>query len=382
MLQGHLNNNHNVYILGAGFSADRGLPLVSSFMYEMRDAHEWLTSNNRLDEAKAIERVLDFRLSSASAAYRIHLDLENIEELFSLADATGGGLGADIRSAIAATLDFKQKTKPEAYCSFSASSEARGWLPAGWATGKNSNERFHFKCKQYDFYLAGLCGDLKKNKDSAQNTFISFNYDCLVEDALFSLGRKFSYGFEPKTVNFDQSFPAAYADGGKRDLLLKVHGSVNWAFPERRGRKLTLFGAYDDVRRNGFVPEIVPPTWRKLFLGQLESVWSRAVESITTATRIVVIGFSMPETDVHFKYLLAAGLKSNISLRNIIFVNPDVSRVSQQASKIFSGAEKGTSILKIHGKYLSGYVGQGTMDGMIYECDRAIDPSIQNIHFS
>ena len=31
----------------------------------------------------------------------------------------------------------------------------------------------------------------------------------------------------------------------------------------------------------------------------------------------------MPPTDLHFKYLLAAGLRNNISLREIAFVNPD-----------------------------------------------------------
>ena len=31
-------NDRNVYILGAGFSADAGMPLVAGFMNTMRDA--------------------------------------------------------------------------------------------------------------------------------------------------------------------------------------------------------------------------------------------------------------------------------------------------------------------------------------------------------
>ena len=32
------HNDHNVYILGAGFSAQAGLPLITDFMNRMRDA--------------------------------------------------------------------------------------------------------------------------------------------------------------------------------------------------------------------------------------------------------------------------------------------------------------------------------------------------------
>ena len=35
-------NDHNVYILGAGFAAEAGLPLIKDFMNRMRDAAAWL----------------------------------------------------------------------------------------------------------------------------------------------------------------------------------------------------------------------------------------------------------------------------------------------------------------------------------------------------
>ena len=70
-------------------------------------------------------------------------------------------------------------------------------------------------------------------------------------------------------------------------------------------------------------PVLVPPTWKKILGGPLEGIWDAAVHSLETATRIVIIGFSIPPTDMHFKYLLAAGLHKNVSLRQILFVNPD-----------------------------------------------------------
>jgi hypothetical protein len=78
-----LKNDHNAYILGAGFSRDAGLPLISDFLVQMRDSHDWLIANNRHDEANAVAEVLKFRMDATSAAYWVTLDLENIEELFS-----------------------------------------------------------------------------------------------------------------------------------------------------------------------------------------------------------------------------------------------------------------------------------------------------------
>jgi hypothetical protein len=74
------NNDNNVYILGAGFSAEAGIPLISSFLTRMRDAVDWLEKNRRDREREAIERVLDFRHQSAAAGYRINIDLDNIEQ--------------------------------------------------------------------------------------------------------------------------------------------------------------------------------------------------------------------------------------------------------------------------------------------------------------
>jgi len=52
------------------------------------------------------------------------------------------------------------------------------------------------------------------------------------------------------------------------------------------------------------------------------------VQALKEATRIIIIGFSIPPTDIHFKYLMAAGLQENISLRQIFCINtnPQVER--------------------------------------------------------
>ena len=95
-----IHNDHNVYILGAGFSVDAGLPVISNFLTKTRDAYDWLQARGRNAEAEAVQTVLRFRHDAASAALRIRIDPENIEELFSLASASNaaGGIGSRWRS--------------------------------------------------------------------------------------------------------------------------------------------------------------------------------------------------------------------------------------------------------------------------------------------
>src|SRR5258706_13205582 len=82
-----LKNDHNVYILGAGFSREAGLPLISDFLVHMGDSHEWLTAHSRQSEADAGARVRKFRLQAASAAYYVTLGLESSGGRVSLASA-------------------------------------------------------------------------------------------------------------------------------------------------------------------------------------------------------------------------------------------------------------------------------------------------------
>jgi hypothetical protein len=188
------NNNNNVYILGAGFSAEAGLPLISSFLARMRDAVDWLDENGREAERQAIERVLEFRHQSSAAGYRIHLDLDNIEHLFSLAAATpGSAIEEDIRLAIAAPLDFTAQTRIPLIARMRVS-EAEGWpsTPAWRTAAKRWVERVDgtfddVESSVYDYYAALLSGRTIGQTNSEANTVITFNYDLLLEESLSRL---------------------------------------------------------------------------------------------------------------------------------------------------------------------------------------------------
>jgi hypothetical protein len=351
-------------------------------MFVLRDAHEWLISRGRSDEASSVQKLLEFRQHSTPSAYRVHIDLENIEELFSLAAAVDDSLTRHICIAIAATLDFRAAARPVPETEFNLSPSTFG-LPASLiknAVRSNSSPSFHtVRASAYDFMLAGLIGRLDAPKPLARDTIISFNYDMLVEDSLSSLRTPFSYGFSPKSVTEDPSAQGLSLSANAPLQLLKLHGSINWAYPGHRGRRLTVFGSYEPVRAAGLPPQLIPPTWRKTFDGPLLHVWRHALDQISTATRLVVIGFSMPATDLHFKYLIAAGLRENISLREIVFVNTDKKNVEIRAAELFGDLARRPSI-RVVPTTARTFVGQGEFQSTISSIGRSMSPAIQQIH--
>lgn len=331
-------NDNNVYILGAGFSAEAGLPVVSSFLARMRDAVDWLDKAGRATERDAIERVLDFRHESAAAGYRINIDLDNIEHLFSLADAKPGTASSnDIRLAIAATIEFAAQTG-HAPIGRMRVSESNGW-PCHEAWLKTAQRRLDLdstgfrdvESSIFDYYAAVLSGLSAAKREPEKNVVITLNYDVVLEDALRRLEVPISYELSG-SVEFD---PTANVDQSRADAfqVLKLHGSVNWAV--KPNGSVIVCSNYERVRTLNLAPLLVPPTWQKIAAEALLPVWDSAVRAIAKATRIVLIGFSIPSADQHFKYLLSVGLKDNSSLRMIRIVDPRASELLAQYEAVF-----------------------------------------------
>lgn len=370
-----LHNDHNVYILGAGFSADRGMPLINNFMFRMRDAHEWLLQQNRTVEAAAITAVLEFRKEAASAAYRIKINLENIEELFSLASASGdrdNNLSESIRIAIAATLDFCSTNQPEANINIRALQENP--IPS-FKKHEGAPSAYGIDYKNiptYKYYLDSMLG--LQGLPKGENTLISFNYDTIVEDALACMEVGFTYGFNDTDAEYQSS---RFKVGNLGVKLLKLHGSINWARandPKDSEGKLIVYDSCSDVLNHDATPDLIPPTWSKNFDGGLETIWTHALKAIESATRIIVIGFSVPETDTHFKYLLAAGLQNNISARDIVFVNPESNGILEsRINALFTNPESSRvrQIKRSTSAFLLSPSGISDQDS-IFSCGRGI----------
>jgi hypothetical protein len=313
--------DHNVYILGAGFSVDAGIPVLDNFLYEMRGSLNWLRQQGREFEREEIAKVLSFRKSAASAALRVALNIENIEDLFSLAAASVQyPLEQSVSNAIGATIDYsKANAKP--LC-FEATVKHAVQKPDGWRQITPGPESAVYRIPCYDAFAGLLSGKACTPHEYMKNTVITFNYDTVLEESLARWKVPVWYGFEGGTAEYKDQNRFTFERSGNALAVLKLHGSVNWA-GWSTGLGVDVYGSYSDVLAAGEKVLLLPPTWRKAFGGALGQIWDHAVQALSTATRIVIIGFSLPPTDIHIKFLLAAGLQDNISLRNIYCFNPN-----------------------------------------------------------
>lgn len=372
MVAVEIENNHNVYILGAGFSREAGLPLISDFLIQMRDAQDWLLGVGRKDEAKEIDRVFSFRLEAASAAYWVNLDLENIEDLFSLASASQEP-DDWIRDAIAVTLEYaKQKTSLEPFL-ITVTKNSRVFFPGTgaaqprpvWAKPHDRTADVEmFRVDPYAYYLARLLGLFAGPSQQGRNTFITFNYDTVLEETLGILGQQFCYGMGESAYLHPSA--KCSVDEEAKIQILKLHGSMNWAVSNTSGEeRFSVFGEYSDLLKEErpVSPVLIPPTWNKVFAPHLRLVWKSAVIALGSATRIIVIGFSMPPADLHFKHLLAAGLQKNVSLRKILFVDPDArKKIAPRARKVLRNAYLDSGAIEFDDTNLSSFVKSGRME--------------------
>lgn len=329
-----ISNDHNVYVVGAGFGASVGLPTMANFMLAAREAVPWLIENERHVEANAIVTLLEFRLRASAAAYRSPIDLENIEELFSLGSALDeSGLTSKMQRAIASTLDYASAT--------SSSRQTSSWTlveqgqsqlsPDVWPIAVDlapgyADSYVPHEATDLRLLVAALTGQFSEPSKVRQNTFITFNYDMLLEESLTAVGLSVDYGVRGLTTT-----PDWLNEGGIP--VLKLHGSVAW-LPDSDG-SMECHPSYADVQNSDKSPLLVPPTWRKSAEGIFSRIWDRAIERLRSATRIVIVGYSVPQTDQYFRYLIAAGLQENISLRNVIFVDPNIEHLEARAMTLF-----------------------------------------------
>lgn len=175
-------------------------------------------------------------------------------------------------------------------------------------------------CERHDALASNL---------RAGDSVISFNYDCLMDDALRRMAGKSWDVSKGYAVDIRYGAKEWHDHSGRGRVakenikLLKVHGSLNW---KRSGTSTVDLRSdpYEDADRSP--KEIVPPVWDKRIAGDavLAGVWKAARNALRLGPVLVVIGYSVPETDLLSQVLLrVAPSESGKSLTHLICVNPD-----------------------------------------------------------
>jgi hypothetical protein len=182
---------------------------------------------------------------------------------------------------------------------------------------------------------------VKKKIDifSNESTIITFNYEIMLERAL-PLGF-FSYGIDiEKDKNI--TFPNYEKHYKNNLLLLKLHGSLNWAVCSQCS-KMYLFWSqrYDDISKkkcescsSNLEAVLIPPTrvksnhLKNLWEGVgLEKLWKMAKEKITLADEITIIGYSFGEYDYEATGLILDAVKANIKKPVLYIADPTAEKI-------------------------------------------------------
>lgn len=183
---------------------------------------------------------------------------------------------------------------------------------------------------------------------------ISFNWDLVLDRLLFGddLGKNC---YRLKSSN---SGP----------VLLKPHGSLNW-YEEELGRHISsdnrkeifhgknlnsvyAFLPYRSPRTKServYTPLIVPPVHLKEFDKPIfTSLWQDTVSVLSTAKKVVFLGYSMPPNDLHVQFIMRCGFYNQVEgmpaegrartdktgRAKVVIVNPDQSAARRIANAV------------------------------------------------
>lgn len=264
-----------VHILGAGCSHEDGAPLINNFVEHLNKQINILSKHARFNQFRS---VLEFK-------EKYFADL-NIEEYFSLLDyyinlnnSFQGydivGIRGDLKYLIARTLLLASDKKSTNY------------------------SKYYSSCVR------------------ANDTIISLNWDSLLDGVTEELN--YSIGF----FNYSNDRQIKqHQHAGKRPSILKLHGSVNmfacskcaFRYLVDYNNAITLIDQTEKCHNcnDGEISMLlIPPTHFKAVDPHLEEVWNCASGALAECDRIRLIGYSMPDADIHFQMLLKAALRRN-----------------------------------------------------------------------
>lgn len=335
------------YILGAGFSkAVSNLPVMKDLaktFWDIRNQENQLGHNNRvawgdkiqeyflyLEEEFFVKQCID---TKNGETYKECNFQENLEALITFIDLnTSGEIKARVTDKNGNTSSYSKRSL---FWNFTDLDELR-------------------TCIKTYIYLALIKPKTKNDalepflrRIESDDKIITFNYDLIIEKALFDIGvwkPKNGYG-----INFED-FPSITEshDIESRVQLYKLHGSLNWEpdFLSNKNLKLQFF--YDDnepifpdyLQAGSNYPQyqgkhlglwILPSFIKQFTVPELIGVWKKAVTAINDSDEVVIVGYSLPKEDSAACLLLGT---TRISKKRLILVDPNVDELKNKYQTI------------------------------------------------
>jgi SIR2-like domain len=198
----------------------------------------------------------------------------------------------------------------------------------------------------------------------ASPALITFNYDLVLERTLWdyfhcyghaqnkphvaSCAVKYHFGAcdfalkggLPHTYGTTRGQRAEFCWENKAEIeipYLKLHGSLNW---EKKGPTRSRTESGEMIRPLSFPtmvveqPLILPPVFNKMNSSAVNGVWKTALEVLRHAKNIIIVGYSLPKTDIYMQYFLKSAVGPNSSLQRIIVFDPILFQEGQSSNEM------------------------------------------------
>lgn len=197
---------------------------------------------------------------------------------------------------------------------------------------------------------------LVENHLQPGDDIISFNYDCVVDHSLrehgdgkWSARHGYGFGLGPggKNLRGDENWnPEQPASKSETVHLYKLHGSLHFQWKsESSTPQVTLKQRPYTKQHGNHKFRIIPPESNKAYdKGVFAGLWKGAAAAIGRATHVVVIGYSLPPTDMHATALFRTSIKPG-SLESLVVVNPDREARRRTRSVLQRGLADSTRVL-------------------------------------
>jgi len=191
-------------------------------------------------------------------------------------------------------------------------------------------------------YHKSLVERLEKNGTLKQTTFISLNYDIIIDNILTGQYPKYHLDYGVDFVNFERANDWRRPAEDKSILLLKIHGSLNWLYcptcnhieltPKEKGATKAFYEAKECIICNTRMePVIIPPTFYKEMTNPfIQKIFLTSDKVLRKVEKIFVCGYSFPDADIHIKYLLKRAEQFKGKTPKIFVVNNHQNKTEQQ----------------------------------------------------
>jgi SIR2-like domain len=348
---------HNVIILGAGASADAGIPLLAPFLETMweyaarRKVHDKDISPA---DVETLKTAIGIQNSLERYNSRASFDIRNLEDVLSLLsfEALAGGPSAEkynaVVKAVARTVELSCLIRFD-HCT--------GYEPI--------ENQSNYNVFWTNFLTEAATGNLP--------ALITFNYDLVLERALWQFVRvptpiparngvaiRYSFGnnrllarkkngttllmprrdgqtYAVRLRNQEGHTSVhgpSYVDPATVECTMvpyfKLHGSLNWMRDECPETEIID----PHPLKVSDTPVILPPVFNKMNTTALNEVWTGALDVLRRAKNIIIVGYSLPKTDIYMQYFLKAAVGANSDLRKILIFNPALFKNDKEAGEM------------------------------------------------